>query len=207
MSGNSLTLTEIIERISASNLAEVRISIPAKVVTYDPITQSCSVQPLIKERVEDETGEWQLERLPVIPGVPVCFPRGGGMHLTFPISIGDTGLVVFSDASLDTWLSEGGEVDPGEPRSFGINDAVFLPGMRPFKGGVPVSNAHVSIGADGGEEFKAVIGETLRTFLDELRTYIGTLPVTAAGATYAPSAVPVVPAASLLLSSSVKVTR
>lgn len=201
MSGQSLTLTEIIERISAANVAEVRISIPAKVVSYDPATQSCSVQPLIRERVEDEAGEWQLERLPVIQGVPVCFQRGGGFHITFPISVGDTGLVIFSDASLDTWLSEGGEVDPGEPRAFCVNDAVFYPGLRPFKGATAVSNEHISIGRDGAAEQWAVLGEELVKYLADLKANIDSTPRGGSGSS--PVASPEIPT---LLSGAVKVS-
>lgn len=207
MSDRRPTLAAVLRRASESHLADVRISVPGKVVTYDPGRASVSVQPLIRDRVQDETGVWIAERLPVIPGVPVAFPRGGGLHLTFPIAPGDTGLILFSDSALDKWLSEGGEVDPIEPRSFSVNDAAFLPGVRPFKGSAAAAAAgHISIGADGASEEGAVMGETLIDFLGEIRAWI-------AGHTHAgngsPPATtpPTVPSGAELVSSNVRITR
>lgn len=54
------------------------------------------------------------------------------VDLALPVAVGDTGLLIFSDRSLDVWLATGGIVDPGDDRRHALSDAVFVPGLRPF---------------------------------------------------------------------------
>lgn len=145
------SLSELLRSRVNGALEEVHTALPVRVESYDASTQKVSVQPVIKKAFVDEEGERQVERLPVITGVPVQFPSGGGYRITFPITAGDTGLLVFSEASLDVWLSEGGEVDPLDDRRFDLSDGVFLPGVRSFK--TPITDAssdHMTLGAEGG---------------------------------------------------------
>lgn len=145
------TLAEVIRSHVLANLSEMHIALPGRIESYDAATQKASVQPLLKLPFEDEEGARQVERLPVIPGVPVQFPQGGGYRLTFPVAAGDTGLLLFSEASLDVWLAEGGEVDPRDDRRSHLTDAIFLPGVRSFK--TPITDAHetkLSLGKEGG---------------------------------------------------------
>lgn len=66
------------------------------------------------------------------PAVP------SGADLIVNVSVGDTGLLVFCDDSLDVWLSKGGLVDPLDDRHHALSDAVFVPGLRPFSNPVSV---------------------------------------------------------------------
>jgi hypothetical protein len=46
---------------------------------------------------------------------------------------GDTGMIQFSERSIDQWFAgvgEGGPVDPADDRIFDISDAIFVPGIR-----------------------------------------------------------------------------
>jgi hypothetical protein len=106
---------------------------------------------VVRRSFIDEEGERQVERPPVIPNVPVQFPQGGGYRITFPLAVGDTGLLLFSDVSLDVWLSQGGEVDPLDDRRFDLSDGVFLPGVRSFANALTDASAdHMTLGAEGG---------------------------------------------------------
>jgi hypothetical protein len=58
--------------------------------------------------------------------------------LVMPISVGDPGLLVFADGSLDVWLSHGGLVDPLNDRHHALSDAVFIPGLRSFNNAISV---------------------------------------------------------------------
>jgi len=71
---------------------------------------------------------WSVVR----PSVP------SGADLVTPVAVGDTGLLVFCDGSLDVWLSKGGLVDPLDDRHHALSDAVFIPGLRPFSNPVSV---------------------------------------------------------------------
>jgi hypothetical protein len=121
------------------------------VESYDSATQKISAQPLIKRGYTDETGERIAERLPIITGVPVVFPGGGGYRVTFPIAKGDTVLLIFSEASLDKWLAHGGDVDPNDDRRHTLSDAIAIPGLRDFAHALDSAPTDcATIGSDSG---------------------------------------------------------
>src|SRR6266702_894931 len=99
------TLGEVIRDGIGSALESVHTAIPASVTKYDAATQKADVQPLVKMAYEDEDGNRQAVNLPVVTSCPVQFPGGAGLTIVFPIAVGDTGLLVFSEASLDKWLN------------------------------------------------------------------------------------------------------
>ena len=145
------TLEGVINRATRMALRRARVALPARVETYDATKQRVTVQPLILDGYTDENGDRQAERLPVINGVPVVFPGGGGFRVTFPIAVGDVVLLVFSSSSLDRWLALGGEVDPEDDRRHDLNDAIAIPGLHSFA--APLATAPtstLSIGKDGG---------------------------------------------------------
>ena len=111
-----------------SGLLEARTATPARIQSYDATDQRAVVVPLLMRRAA--TGET------IAPGpiadVPVIFPRGGGFALTFPLTAGDTGLLICSDRSLDRWLDSGGVIDPQSRRHHSMTDAIFLPGLHPW---------------------------------------------------------------------------
>ncbi len=146
---------EVVRRLVAARLVDLHTAIPGRIVKYDAGTQKADVKPLVKQAYLDEEGARQVDGLPVVPGVPVMFPGGGGYRLTFPVRAGDrdgdTCLLVFSQASLDRWLSgNGAEVDP-EIDGATLSDAVAILGLKPF--GAPLSSAptdEATLGSDDG---------------------------------------------------------
>jgi hypothetical protein len=146
------SISDIFSRVFSRALNDIRISLPGIVESYDSTQQKVNVSPAIKETRETETGE-ETEALPVITNVPVIFPGAGVFRLTFPISAGDTGLIVFSSRSLEDWLSLGGTVEPADKRRFSLTDAVFIPGLRPFSDPLtsPPDDA-LTIGVEGGAQ-------------------------------------------------------
>jgi len=124
---------DALDALIQTHLADVRVALPAKVIEYDASKQKISAQPLIRQKHVKEDATNEVERLPVITNVPVCFPGAGAYAITFPISKGDTVLLVFSDSSIDKWLSVGGDVDPNDYRKHSLSDAIAIPGLRSFK--------------------------------------------------------------------------
>jgi len=111
-------------------LKDVHVALPAMIVKVQG-EQLVDVQPLLKMRMR--TGE--LQDRPVVQAVPVAMPHGKDYYIKLPIAVGETGLLVFSDRSLDAWLAGGGGiVDPNDSRLHDINDAVFIPGVVPTGG-------------------------------------------------------------------------
>lgn len=73
--------------------------------------------------------------VPVVSGVPVMFLTAGGFTFTVPIMEGETtGLLLFSDRSMDRWLSGSGQevVDPELYTRSAMTDGVFIPGLLSF---------------------------------------------------------------------------
>ena len=119
-------LITVIQDAIRYHLGEVNTAIPARILSYDPATQSAEIQPLIKRRYKD--GQ-VIDRAP-ITGVPVVFPAAGGGIITFPVQEGDTVLAIFSQRSIDRWVRGDGEpVDPGDNRKHDISDAMAIPGL------------------------------------------------------------------------------
>ena len=136
MSDVNRALSEALDALRRDILAEVRVMLPATVDSYDHTQQRASVVPLLRRRLADGGGE----SLPVIPGVPVVFPRAGGASLTMPVNRGDGVMLVFCDRSMDRWKDRGGEVTPDDARKHALADAVALPGLYPFTDDSPQDN-------------------------------------------------------------------
>jgi hypothetical protein len=151
-------LLESLDTIVQSRLNEVHVALPAKIVTYKPAQEAgaphlADVQPtLIRVFVDDDDQEVPVE-YPVIPDVPVAFPRGGGGFLTFPLKAGDLVLLVFAQRSLDAWLQTDGKTptDPGDARRHHVTDAVAYPGLLTATNFIPnVNTTDVVLGLEDG---------------------------------------------------------
>lgn len=152
MSG--MGLAELIRKALDVRLAQLRVAIPARVESYDAATQTADVKPLIKDKLIVEDGEI-LESLPVIPAVPVAFPRGGGFFISFPIAAGDTGRIVVCDRSIDQWIKRGGEVDPLDLRMHSWAGAVFEPDLADSLHALADADAAMMVlGKDGGPQIR-----------------------------------------------------
>jgi len=183
----SPALAEVLRNVLDARLLDVHIGLPARIERYDPVKQVVDVQPLIKGIYEGEEGERIAEQLPVIPNVPCQFPGGGGFRITFPVSQGDECFLVFSESSLDVWLSTGGVVDPLDERRFHLTDAVALLGVRSnpnalteaptdrmtigLDGGVQINvdNSEIRLGANTGVDYVAIASKIL-TQLNSIRS-------------------------------------
>lgn len=122
------SLEKIIDDAIENRLAEMHTCIPARVVRVNVAKAQCDVRPLIKRKYADET----VVDLPVITNVPIAFYRAGPAFISLPLKKDHIVMLLFSERSLDIWLSKGGSVDPLDPRKFDLSDAIALPGIYPF---------------------------------------------------------------------------
>lgn len=142
-------------------MLEVNTAMPGVVERYDAATGRADVSPVIK-RVYVVDGKDQAFDQPVITSVPVCFPRGGGFAMTFPLKKGDPVLLVFSQRSIDRWTDTDGKTkhDCEDDRRFDLSDAIAIPGLYTFK--APIQTAHadnlVLAKEDGSCHFQITTG-------------------------------------------------
>ncbi len=149
---DSPTWAEVISSAIESAAAGLHVSIPGEVESYDAATQTASIKPSLK-RPLPTLDRVEFLDLPVLPRVPIVFPRAGPFFVSFPIVKGDRVLLVFADRSLDQWVDAGREGDPLDGRTHDLSDAVAIPGLYPTSD--PLADAHAAnmvLGKDGGSQ-------------------------------------------------------
>ena len=112
---NNVQLREIIDRA----LSQLNTGLPGKIISFDPSTRTCKVQPGIQMKTTIR-GLVSFESLPVIRNVPVEMPTCvvAGFYITLPIRAEDPCWIKFSQRAIDHWFENGGVQPPGD------NDAV-----------------------------------------------------------------------------------
>jgi len=109
----------------------LRVALPGIIQSFDPDAVTCTVQPAIKGSMRKADGTTVSTMLPLLVDVPVIFPRGGGVTLTFPVKKGDECLVVFGDRCIDFWWQNGGVQEPGsDARQHHLADGFALVGPQ-----------------------------------------------------------------------------
>jgi hypothetical protein len=190
MASRTPLFAEAIKSIIEARLKHVHTALPGRVEKYDAAKQLVNVQPLIQVKYRAEDGTEILESLPIVVNVPVAFPGANGFRVTFPIVQGDTVLLVFSESSLDRWLSQGGLVDPVDHVArHELTDAIAIPGLRDFAHAlasaptdratfghdtgmqIHIDESTISLGGDDASEGVG-LGATIKTYLDGLKSYI-----------------------------------
>lgn len=172
------TLAAVLRAALAAARNQIHVSLPGEVTSYNASKRSADVKPLIKRGYEAEDGSRAVESLSVLAGIPVAFPGSGGFDITWPLSAGDTGLIVFSEASIDRWLARGGgEQDPGDDRRHSFSDAIFIPGLRSFGDpgtGADGSNVVIKTASEihaGGSQALA-LNSDLQALISVLKTWV-----------------------------------
>lgn len=120
MSSYSELLQAFNDRLSSA----LRVSMPCIVESYNFAKQEADVRPVLKRVYTDG----RTEEMPIIPNVPVIFPRSGGASFTMPVKPGDGVLVVFADRSIEEWVARGGITEPTDPRKHDLSDAIAIVG-------------------------------------------------------------------------------
>jgi hypothetical protein len=106
----------------------LRVAVPARVVKVIS-NQRVSLQPLYKARYVGEVAK----DLPIIPEAHVTVPLGQAWGIKLPLAVGDLGIALLADRSLDAWAASDGTrpLDPRDGRYHDLTDAFFLPGAVP----------------------------------------------------------------------------
>lgn len=134
------TLADNIKQGIANRIKDLHTSMPGIIESFDPETQTASVQPAIRRIFVRREGTDEIlvpEDLSILINVPVQFPRGGGFSLTFPVKKGDECLIVFAERAIDRWHKFGGVRDPNARRFHSLSDATVFVGISSLPNKVP----------------------------------------------------------------------
>ncbi|AWK42730.1 MULTISPECIES: phage baseplate assembly protein V [Photorhabdus] len=110
--------------------AGLYVSLPCIIQSFNADAVTITAQPAIRWKIRQRDGELESVSLPLLVDVPVIFPRGGGVTLTFPVRAGDECLVVFADRCIDYWWQSGGVQEPVDPRQHNLSDGFALIGPQ-----------------------------------------------------------------------------
>ncbi|WP_411032523.1 Gp138 family membrane-puncturing spike protein [Serratia marcescens] len=111
-------------------MSNLRVALPGIIQSFDPETVTCVVQPAVKGYESDDAGKKSSLNLPLLVDIPVIFPRGGGVTLTFPVRAGDECLLIFADRCIDFWWQNGGVQEPVDGRMHDLSDAFAIVGPQ-----------------------------------------------------------------------------
>lgn len=150
----SPNLAELISEAFDIRLGDLHTALPGRIESYDAAKQEADVKPLIKRLISAADGDEILEEIPVIPNVPIAFPRAGGYFVTFPLAKGDHVLLIFAERSIDNYQAGVGiDSDPDDFRMHSLTDAVAIPGWYPEGKSLPTTHAtNLVIGRENGPE-------------------------------------------------------
>ena len=128
------------------DMDKARTSYPGKIKTFDPDSQTSTVQIARERYVDNLVSLNNREESPILVSVPVHFPQGGGYQLTFPIAEGDNCLVMFAERGCSHWLNSDsmsiGTYASGFPkadfyRKYDVNDSFALVGFNSIPKAIP----------------------------------------------------------------------
>jgi phage baseplate assembly protein gpV len=128
-------------------------ALPGIIVAFDPVRQTCDVQPSISATVIQQDGSFKELKMPILLDCPIQFPSGGGVTLTFPILSGDEVLVVFSSRCIDAWWSQGGVHVQPEFRMHDLSDGFVLPGVKSQSTKFTVSTTAAQLRTNDGQAY------------------------------------------------------
>jgi hypothetical protein len=124
------TFAQLIKQAIESRLLDVHTALIAKVESYDSEKQQVDVTPVLKRRMQNASGNWTDENLPMLCDVPVLFPRAGDFFISFPIKPGDLVQLIFNEVSIDEWITSATSTIAHNQR-FTLQGAIAIPGIFP----------------------------------------------------------------------------
>lgn len=123
-------LQDVIEAYLARERLDLSTALPGRVERYDAATQTADVLPLLRHPVPQADGSTVWEDPPVVPCVPVIFPRTLGWFLAFALQPGDGVLLVALEGSAGAWRAGDGALQDAEDlRRHHLSNCVCLPGF------------------------------------------------------------------------------
>lgn len=153
---------DVTQLILSNGKAAVNNALPGIIRSFNPESVTCDVDiAILAKLTKAGTGSEDFQResvsYPILVDIPVVFPRGGGVTLTFPVKEGDECLIVFSSRSIDFWWQNGGVQERADGRVLDLSDAFVI--LGPQSQAQKISNISTSaaqLRSDDGSAFVEV---------------------------------------------------
>lgn len=126
-------LAELIRRAIASERADIQVSMPGIVVSYDAATETATIQPATRRARYNAEDEIVAEDIPPIQNVPVCWPSCAALSIHGVLASGDGVDLVFSTYSHSGYRNTGSVATPLDLRPQSLSYPKAYPGFKPKK--------------------------------------------------------------------------
>lgn len=151
-------LPKVIEDAIENRLLDIHTMLPCKVEAVDLVTRTVEVELQLKRPLPDENDGLVLEDLPKLDNVPIAIWQAGTKFFSMPITVGDYGRVIFSEADWGQWRELGANVSPGDIGRFTLSSGLYVPDFtttinRFQEAGAQLAN-DIVLGANAGVQIR-----------------------------------------------------
>jgi hypothetical protein len=122
---------EVLNSALAFALSNLHTNVVCKVTAVNTKTISC--KPVSNRVIDGQSIE-----LPEFIEVPPIFMNGGSSYDAYPITIGDSCLLVIAERCFDAWYGGADFVSPVELRMHDYSDGFALVGIQPQAGAITI---------------------------------------------------------------------
>lgn len=122
---NNQSLASLLELQRLNTLNTINCHQVGEIVSFDPQKQTAEIQIKMSYIVNGE-----IKQYPVLLDCPCVVLGGGEGRITFPITQGDSCLVIFLDRDMDNWYAGGQTMLPNTERMHSFSDAIAIVGIR-----------------------------------------------------------------------------
>ena len=143
------TLASSVDFAFTQKMKNVYTCMPGVVVgDYDAGRRTVTVRGALNVITSDLDQQLRSHRRDVIRNVPIVYPHAGPYHIQFPLSAGDSVLLLYAQRGMDYWKKSHRVADP-TVRLFSEVDAICIPGFG-IVGEHPPAGSGLVVGVDGG---------------------------------------------------------
>lgn len=156
-------LVRLGRRYAAMLLHTVRAGTVVAVTPETPIMPlTVDVQPTEMTIFYDDAGSELPQPLAIVRACPVALMVVGGFGIRVRPRIGDSGLLLVNERSIESWYKGGGvPLPPPFDHTHNLSDSFFLPIPRPAPAPVLTADGVMSIGTETGAPVGAELGEII----------------------------------------------
>jgi len=96
---------EVFEDLMENERLKIHVAMPGRIQSYDPVHQVADIVIGLDHTYPDPegSGEYLHERYPVLPAVPILWPRMGRWFLAMSVERGDAVQLLFNSSAIGMW--------------------------------------------------------------------------------------------------------